>query len=40
MKKVLAIILALAMILSFAACGETKQPADSGNDAPQVNNRR
>ena len=32
MKKLLALILALVMVLSFAACGESEEPANEGNN--------
>ena len=36
MKKILAIILAALMLLSMAACGETKQPANTTGGAEQT----
>ena len=32
MKKLLALILALVMVLSFAACGESEEPVSENND--------
>ena len=37
MKKVLAVLLALAMVFSFAACGEKKQEVSEGPDYGLVN---
>ena len=37
MKKVFALILTLAMVLSLAACGGKDAPASNGGDAPQTN---
>ena len=34
MKKLLAMLLALVMVLSFAACGTTEEPVDEPTDAP------
>ena len=34
MKKLLAMLLALVMVLSFAACGTTEEPAEEPTDAP------
>ena len=35
MKKIIALIMALVMVLSLAACGE-KAPVDEGNDTPET----
>ena len=32
MKKLLALVLALVMVLSFAACGESEAPEQGGNE--------
>ncbi|MCQ2553107.1 MAG: ABC transporter substrate-binding protein, partial [Clostridia bacterium] len=37
MKKVLALLLALAMVFSFAACGKKEEPAQQGGNQPEVN---
>ena len=34
MKKLLAMLLALVMVLSFAACGTTEEPVEEPTDAP------
>ena len=34
MKKILAMVLALVMVLALCACGQSAAPAASGNDAP------
>ena len=36
MKKFLALILSIAMVLSLAACGETKEPASTDNTTPDT----
>ena len=32
MKKLFAILMALAMVLSFAACGQEETPVEPGNE--------
>ena len=34
MKKLIALLLTLTMLLCFAACGGEEAPADGGNEAP------
>ena len=34
MKKVLSVLLVLAMILSLAACGKKEEPTNSGSQTP------
>lgn len=36
MKKILAIILAAVMVMSLAGCGDAKNPAPEGTEAPEV----
>ena len=36
MKKLLALLLALTMMLSFAACGQTEKPEETGSAAPEA----
>ena len=39
MKKVLALLLALAMVFSFAACGKKEEPAQQGGEKPAEVNK-
>ena len=36
MKKFLALLLAVVMVLSMAACGEKTKPTDAPTDAPKA----